>query len=135
MTVPTDRTYDMLQQIGEFLKKLKKDEYDALLAGNSRLMVVPKGARISGGPARKAEPVALAINAEQVDADLRSLGDRQSAARYLDDLKLKKAQLLQLAKELNVHVRASNTILQIRDLIVEHKVGHRLAHDAILRQA
>ncbi|WP_432989887.1 hypothetical protein [Dactylosporangium sp. CA-233914] len=135
MTEPADRTYDMLQQIGEFLKKLKKDEYDALLAGDSRLMVVPKGARISGGTVRKMEPVALAVNAEQVDADLRSLGDRQSAARYLDDLKLKKAQIQQLAKELNVHVRAKDTIAQIRDLIVEQKVGHRLAHDAILRRS
>jgi len=43
VTEPTDRTYDMLQQIGEFLKKLKKEEYDALVAGESRLMVVPKG--------------------------------------------------------------------------------------------
>jgi hypothetical protein len=135
VTEPTDRTYDMLQQIGEFLKKLKKEEYDSLLAGDSRLMVVPKGARISGGTARQAEPVALALDAAQVDADLRSLGDRQSAARYVDDLKLKKAQILQLAKELNVHVRAKDTIPQIRDLIVEQKVGHRLAHDAILRQS
>ncbi|GAA3232786.1 hypothetical protein ACFO1B_21200 [Dactylosporangium siamense] len=135
MTEPTDRTYDMLQQIGEFLKKLKKEEYDSLLAGDSRLMVVPKGARISAGTTRTAEPVALAVDTAQIDADLRSLGDRQSAARYLDDLKLKKAQILQLAKELNVHVRAKDTISQIRDLIVEQKVGHRLAHDAILRQS
>ncbi|WP_433207105.1 hypothetical protein ACQP00_40730 [Dactylosporangium sp. CS-047395] len=134
MTEPADRTYDMLVHIGEFLKKLKQEEYDALLAGESQLKVVPKGARISSGAARSTKPAAPAVNAEQVDADLRNIGDRQSAVQYLADLTLKKAELVRLAKELNVPVRASGTVAQIREVIVEHKVGHRLAHDAILRR-
>ena len=111
------------------------DSTSGFAGSRTSMMVVPKGARVSSGTARTTQPVVLAVGAEQVDADLRSLGDRQSATRYLGDLKLKKAELVQLAKELNVPVRSSNTVAEIRDLIVEHKVGHRLAHDAILRRA
>ena len=133
MTEPVDRTYDMLQRVGEFLKKLSAAEFEALVTGEARLAVVPKGARITGATAKKtAAPVALPLPAEQVATDLRSLGDRTSAARYLADLKLSRPQLALLAGELNVHITSKTTMTQIRDLIVDQKVGHRLATDAIL---
>jgi hypothetical protein len=123
----------MLQRVGEFLKKLSKVQYDALVAGEARLDVIPKGARVVGGAAKPAgAPVALPITADQVDADLRSLVDRPSAVRYVADLKLGKPQLVLLAGQLNVKVTSKHTMPQIRDLIVEQKVGHRLATDAIL---
>jgi len=133
VTDPVDRTYDLLQRVGEFLRKVSVDQVEALAAGEARLEIVPKGARITGGAATKAvAPVALPLPAEQVATDLRSLGDRASAARYIDDLKLKKPQLVLLARELNVQISSKTTMPQIRDLIVEQKVGHRLVTDAIL---
>ncbi|MDQ7911004.1 hypothetical protein RB614_41605 [Phytohabitans sp. ZYX-F-186] len=133
MTESVDRTYDMLQRIGEFLKKLSQEQYDALVAGEARLEVVLKGARVSGGGAKKAAPpAALPVSADQVAADLRNLDDRQSATRYLEDLKLGKPQLVLLAHELNVKVTTKQTMAQIRDLIVAQKVGSRLTTDAIL---
>ncbi|BCB86575.1 hypothetical protein [Phytohabitans suffuscus] len=133
MTEPVDRTYDMLQRIGEFLKKLSQEQYDALVAGEARLEVVLKGARVSGGGAKKAAAsVVLPLPADQVAADLRNLDDRQSATRYLEDLKLGKPQLVLLAQELNVKITSRQTMPQIRELIVAQKVGSRLTTDAIL---
>jgi hypothetical protein len=133
VTDPADRTYDMLQRVGEFLKKLTQQQYEALVAGEARLDVVPKGARITGGTAKKAPaPVALPLPAEQVAADLRSLGDRSAAAQYIDDLKLSRPQLVLLAGQLNVTITSKHNMPKIRDLIVEQKVGSRLATDAIL---
>ncbi|MFC0526590.1 hypothetical protein [Phytohabitans kaempferiae] len=133
MTEPVDRTYDMLQRVGEFLKKLSQEQYDALVAGEARLEVVLKGARVSGGGVKKAAASAvLPLPADQVAADLRNLDDRQSATRYLDDLKLNKSQLVLLAKELNVKITTKQNMTQIRDLIVAQKVGSRLTTDAIL---
>jgi hypothetical protein len=135
VTDPADRTYDMLQRVGEFLKKLSKVQYDALVAGEARLEVVPKGARITGGTAAKtAPPVLLPMSAERVGADLKAIGDRPAAVQYIDDLRLKKAQLTLLARDLGVRVTTRHTMTQVRDLIVEHKVGYRLATDAILGQ-
>ncbi len=133
MTESTDRTYDMLQRVGEFLKKLTADQYAALVSGDARIDVVPKGARIVG-PATKrpAAPVELPLPADRIVADLQAIGDRDAAAGYLDDLRLKRPQIVLLAGQLGIRVTTKNTIPQIRDLIVEDKVGHRLATNAIL---
>jgi hypothetical protein len=130
VTGSVDRTYDMLQRIGEFLKKASAEQLDALVAGEARLEIVPKGARVAAATTPK--PVTLTLSADEVAAELRSIGDRAAAARYVTDLKLPKAQLVQLAKELHVAVLSKHTVAQVRDLIVEQTVGHRLTTEAIL---
>lgn len=133
MTDAADRTYDMLQRIGEFLKKLTPEKYDALLTGEARLEVVAKGAKITTpGASRSAAPVALPVSAEQVSADLAKFGDRASAEQYLTDLKLTKPQLVSLAKDLGVAFKSTATIPVLRGLIVAQIVGSRLTTDAIL---
>jgi hypothetical protein len=133
VTDAADRTYDMLQRIGEFLKKLTPEKYDALLSGEARLEVVAKGAKISTpGASRTAAPVALPISAEKVAADLAKFDDRGSAEQYLADLKLKRPQLVSLAKELDVAFKTSETMPVIRGLIVSQIVGARLTTNAIL---
>ncbi|MBB5867579.1 ABC-type uncharacterized transport system auxiliary subunit [Allocatelliglobosispora scoriae] len=133
MTEPVDRTYDMLQRIGEFLKKLTPEKYEALLSGEAKLEVLPKGARITGAaPAKAAAPVELPVPANLIAADLAKFTDRASAVQYLKDLKLSKPQTVLLAKELGVAFKASATAAAVQGLVVDYTVGSRLRSDAIL---
>lgn len=133
MTTSPDRTADLLVRVAEFLRKLPAEQLDALAAGEARLEVVPKGARVTGAPAKAKATVELAISVDQVEADLKSLDDRQAATQYLKDLKLKKPQLVELARALNVGGPASANVAAIIGRIVEQKVGYRLDIDAIMR--
>lgn len=132
MTESVDRTYDLLQRVGEFLKKAKPEQVEALLAGQAELRILLKTERVTRPAApRAAKPVTLAVSSDQVAADLRTIDDRAAAARYLTDLNLGRPALVQLAKELNVHILSKSTMTQIKDLIVDQKVGHRLTSNAI----
>ena len=131
MTGSPDRTAELLVRVAEFLRKLPLEQVEALAAGQARLEVVPKGARITTSvPKAKA---ALTIAPDRVEADLKSIGDRQAAAQYIKDLNLKKAELFELALAMNVAVIKSATIPVIVGKIVEQKVGHRLDTEAIMR--
>jgi chromosome partitioning protein len=119
-----DRTADLLLRVAEFLRKLPADQLDALASGEARLEVVSK-------VPRAAKPVALKVSAEQINLDLKSLPDRASATQYLKDLKLQKAPLMELARQLDVPVVAKDAAAAVITKIVEQKVGHRLDVDAI----
>jgi hypothetical protein len=122
----TSEAIVLLQRVTEFLRKLSPEDMHALETGEAKLAVVHKTA-----PApRKAAP--LAIDVEQVNADLKAINDRAMAARYLMDLKLQKAQLVQLAKGLDVPVIGKDTMATIVSKIVEQKVGYHLDTNAIL---
>jgi hypothetical protein len=66
-----DLTHSILALVGDFLRKLPADQYTALVAGDARLAVVPKGARVTGGTGgaskasagRAAAPAALPMRA------------------------------------------------------------------------
>lgn len=125
----TDRTADLLVRVAEFIRKATPEQIDALASGEVRLDFVPKGARIAVSTPKPATQ--LNISAEQVELDLKAMQDSSAATRYLTDLKLKKDQLLELAKSLNVTVPKSPTIAKVIGAIVEQKVSYRLDMEAI----
>lgn len=119
-----DRTADLLVRVAELLRRLKPEEVEALQTGEARLEVVFKTPRAKA-------PVALSVDIARVGADLKALPDRNSALRYLKDLKLAKAPLAELASRLDVPVAAKDAAATIMQKIVEQKVGLRLDSDAI----
>ena len=124
----TSEAVVLLQRVSEFLKKLTPEDLQALETGEARLSVVHKT------PPRKATAAAapLALDVEQVNADLKAINDRSMAARYLTDLKLSKANTVELAKRLDVPVASKDSISTIITKIVDQKVGYRLDTNAIL---
>jgi len=122
----TSEAIVLLQRVSEFLKKLSPEDLQALETGEAKLMVVHKTAP------RQAVPAPLALDVEQVNMDLKAISDRAMAARYLMDLKLKRPQLVELAKGLDVPIAGKDTMPTIVSKIVEQKVGYRLDTNAIL---
>ncbi len=118
----------LLQRVSGLLKKVSSEDLQALETGEAKLMVVHKTA-----PRRAAAAIKpLALDVEQVNTDLKAISDRAMAARYLMDLTLKRPQLVQLAKGLDVPTAAKDTMPTIISKIVEQKVGYRLDTNAIL---
>lgn len=119
-----DRTASLLARVAEFLRTLKPEELEALEAGEARLQVVFKTQRV-------AKPVALTLDVARIEADLKALPDRASALQYLRDRRLKRVELMELARQLNVPVATKETTVAILSKIVEQKVGFRADSDAI----
>jgi len=116
----------LLQRVSEFLKKLSPEDLQALETGEARLSVVHKT------PPKRTAAASLALDVEQVNADLKAINDRGMAARYLTDLKLSKPQTVELAKRLDVPILSKDSAATIVAKIVDQKVGYRLDTNAIL---
>ncbi|SMC99016.1 hypothetical protein [Kibdelosporangium aridum] len=73
----------------------------------------------------------VTADASGVRARLAALTNRGEADRYLSDLRLKKSELVSLAKQLDVAVQSNDTMMVIRRKIVDGTVGVREDHAAI----
>jgi hypothetical protein len=111
----------ILRLLTDIVKKLKGDQLDQLVEGKAELKLVPPGAAIVfPGP-----------DAGEVRDRLASAASRQEAAQYLAGLKLKKPDLVSLAKQLDIAVVTKDTMPTIQRKIVEGTVGVREDHSAI----
>jgi hypothetical protein len=129
VTDPADLVHEVLIRVAEFIRKLPADQIADLASGEAKLDVVPKGGR----RAAAVPAAALPRPAQEIATVMAEIGDRTAARRYLDvDLKLKVAQLKQLAAELGITV-SGRLRAQLIDGIVEWAVGRRLDADAISR--
>jgi hypothetical protein len=90
-------TAALLTQLSKLVKGLKDDDVQAILAGDTRIMLVPKGSKV-------VIPLVLADVAEQV----RRLSDPDQVISLLDaDKRLTGPILRKLADELNISVPAA----------------------------
>lgn len=132
MTEPADLAHEVLIRVAEFIRKLPADQLAGLASGESRLDVVPKGARSAAPAARRPRDEALPRPAGEIAATMRDIGDRAAARRYLEvDLKLTEVKLKRLAADVGVTVRGRKQ--KVLDDLVEWAVGRRLDSEAISR--
>jgi hypothetical protein len=111
----------VLRLLTDIVKKLKADQVDQLVEGKAALAFVPPGAAVVfPGP-----------DAGEVRARLAAAGSRQEAAEYLAGLKLKKPELISLAKQLAIAVVSKDTVPVVQRKIVEGTAGVREDHSAI----
>jgi hypothetical protein len=111
----------VLRLLTDTVKKLKADQVDQLVEGKAKLAFVPPGAMVVfPGP-----------DATEVRSRLASAASRQDAAQYLASLKLKKADLVSLATQLEIAFVSKDTMPVIQRKIVEATAGVREDHSAI----
>jgi hypothetical protein len=130
---PMDLTHGLLVQIATFLRGLSAEQVADLTAGESRLALVPKGARITTTSATGRHRAPAEVNSAQISEDLRKIGERGAATTYLTDLKLTNGQLKQLCADLNVPMKSSARKDDFIHGIVGLLVGRRIDADAIFR--
>jgi hypothetical protein len=130
-----DLTHGLLLHVAQFLRGLSSDQVSELLAGEARLVLVPKGGRVTtlSSPGRHRAPVP--VNSAEIAEDLRKIGERAAAMAYLNDLQLTKEQLTQLCKDLNITMKSSARKDEFIHAIVGLLVGRRIDADAIYRGA
>jgi hypothetical protein len=85
-------TAGLLSQLSKLMKNLTDDDVRAILAGDTKIMLVPRGSKVI-------KPLVLSEIAEQVR---RSGGTEQIIALLDDDKRLNVSVLRKLADELNV---------------------------------
>lgn len=127
-----DQTHALLLHVADFLKKLPADQVGDLLRGEARLVLVPKGARVTGGTATATTRAAAAtVDPDRVAVDLARIDDRAAATRYLTDLKLTVPALRNLCKQLDVPVSSKATKNDVVAAIVNLLVGRRIDGAAV----
>jgi hypothetical protein len=115
MTDHYDSVLLVLRLVADRLKKLQPAQVEQLIQGKADFVFLPSGATITiTGP-----------EADEVRARLAAAGNRHEAGRYLDGLKLKKNELVSLARQLDIVVGGKDTILTIKRNIIEGTTGAR----------
>lgn len=130
MSDPADLTHGVLLRVAEFLRKLPADQLAGLADGTAKLEIVPRGGR-SAAPAARPAPV----TADQVRAELTTIGDRAAGRRWLADQRLTVAQLRGIAGELGISVPSKARKDDVLDHIIQWTIGRRRDSEAISRPA
>jgi len=105
----------MLRVLTEVIKKLRPDQVEQLATGKANLTFIPPGASVVfPGP-----------DAGEVRARLAAARSRLDAADYLAGLKLKKPDLVSLAKQLDISVVSKDTMPVIHRKIIDGTAGMR----------
>lgn len=129
MSDTADLAHGVLVRLADFLRKLPADQLAGLADGTAKLAVVPKGERAAAARPVKPAPV----TAEQVRAELIRIGDRAGGRRWLEDQRLTVAQLVGLARELEIAIGSKPRKADVLDKIVQQVIGRRLDFDAITK--
>jgi len=132
---PVDLTHGLLLQIALFLRGLSAEQVADLRAGEARLALVPKGARVTTISTAGRHRKPADVNSAQISEDLRKIGERGAATTYLTDLNLSKDQLKQLCKDLNVPMKSAARKDEFILGIVGLLVGRRIDAEAIFRSS
>jgi hypothetical protein len=120
-----DIAVSVLRLACDVLKKLKADQIQQLVEGKANLAFLPSGAQI----------VVAGPDSSEVRASLDAMQSRHEVVTYLDRLKLKKPELVALARQLGISVVSKDTVRDVRQKIIELTVGARADAAAIRSQA
>jgi hypothetical protein len=115
MTDDYDRAVEAFRLACTALSKLKAEEIRLLAEGKGSIAFLPLGATIV-----QSGPTAAGIRLR-----LENLHTRQEATTYINGLKLKKAELQALARELGIMIQSKDSMATLRSKIIEGTVGTR----------
>lgn len=136
MSEPAELIHGALLRVADFLRKLPPSQLADLAAGDARLELVPKGARVVAAGARRASAVTPPpVSAAQVRAELAGIGDPAAGRRWLADQRMTVAQLVVLAGELGIATRAKARKDDLLDQVVQSLIGRRRDFEALSRPA
>jgi hypothetical protein len=115
MTDDYDRTVAAFRLACTALSKLTAEEIRLLADGKGSIAFLPLGSTIvQSGP-----------TTEEMRSRLENIHNRQEATTYINGLKLKKAELQALARELGIIIQGKDSMATLRSKIIEGTVGTR----------
>ncbi|MFI9156526.1 hypothetical protein [Kitasatospora aureofaciens] len=127
MGSPVEQSSKVLEHVGIFLRSLTPSQVEDLLSGRSRIVLADRKAPRE----TKASAVIATTDVDRLRADLSNASSREAGEEYLDDQKLSRADLLELARELDIPIRKGDNMKSIKEGIVEATIGYRLRSGAI----
>lgn len=119
----------LLKVLASVLEKLTDEEMDALLAGELKLVTEAKAKRKE----TKAKTAPAVVDESFLKSAVEQLSfctSREDGQKFLTAMKLKKADLLQIAESNMITARKGDSLKTIKDAIIEHFIGSRLRGDA-----
>ncbi|MDD2454520.1 MAG: hypothetical protein PHS90_11575 [Synergistaceae bacterium] len=119
----------LLKVLASVLEKLTDEEMDALLAGELKLVTEAKAKRKE----TKAKTAPAVVDESFLKSAVEQLSfctSREDGQKFLTAMKLKKADLLQIAESNMITARKGDSVKTIKDAIIEHFIGSRLRGDA-----
>ncbi|WP_367339489.1 hypothetical protein [Aminivibrio sp.] len=119
----------LLKVLASVLEKLTDEEMDALLAGELKLVTEAKAKR-KETKAKTAPAVVDESFLKSAAEQLSFCNSREDGQKILTAMKLKKADLLQIAESNMITARKGDSLKTIKDAIIEHFIGSRLRGDA-----
>jgi hypothetical protein len=112
-----------LRKLVAFLDEVTDEEFDGLIRGSLCIELVPRRRSAPENPATDVEDALVAA--------LRASTSRQGAHDLLQSEKRSKAELVRIARQLQIHVEKHDKLEEVEDKIVENVIGTRLRTEAI----
>jgi hypothetical protein len=107
------------------LSNLSDEQFNKLLSNSARLEYVENEAK---------KEIPLRVNNwafENAAAFLERFNSREEAKEFIDNLKLKKEELISLGKLVNANISNKDSKQRLADKIIEATVGSKLRSEAI----
>lgn len=117
----------ILRAVTTFLRTLSPEEADAVARGNARITLEGRAPRTPKRHVADRGPEALDLLVES----MKRASTREEAAAALESAQLRKADLIAIARSLDVPVASKDRIESIQERLLESTVGYRLRSRAI----
>jgi len=121
----------VIKKIFDFLSKCSQEDLDMLAKGDAKLTLSTTSTRKS---VNKSKDFNIFVENDLIVKNLYKVASRKAAYELLDEAKLTKAELEDLARYIDIPVSQRDNISRIKERIVENTVGHRLRSEAIQGQ-
>jgi hypothetical protein len=119
----------LLKHLAKAAERLTDDEIAAVVAGRRCLILTTEDAASS----HLVEAADEQLDFNGLIASLKAAGSRDMAQKLIADADLKRSQLVQLAKTLDLPVQKSDNVARLQEKIIETTIGFRLTSNAIHR--
>ena len=117
---------ELLALVFGFLSQLSEEQLKSLLRKQTKLT-------IEAAKTKKTTVYAPCDDTiEKIASTLNGMNSREEALKYLQELKLTKKKLLDVAEHCKVSIYKKDTIKALINKIVEKVVGSRLKYEALL---
>ncbi|MCL1997570.1 MAG: hypothetical protein FWG65_02250 [Turicibacter sp.] len=111
-----------------FLAALREDELRDLTSGRARLELI-----YSNKAQLPAKPRIVSKKTSMICEHIETLDSREEGRKYLNSLKLKRSELIEICRFYSTGVMAKDTKATLTDKIIEMVIGAKLRSSAIYR--
>lgn len=116
---------DIINVLSKTLNNINDEQFNNIITNSAKLVYVENEVK------KKIETSSNNIVINNLVSNIKEFNSREETQKYIEDLKLKKDDLLEIGKLVNANISKKDTKQKITEKIVDATVGAKLRVEAI----